>query len=253
MIKQITLTRTCAACGLEKPLAAFLYLCSKHGTTYGTICATCRGAGIKEKTAHLQPEDEHSSTSAGMRIGAKERLEIDMRKKLEKQERQDSQEKEVKKREYLFSEKIESRDEKQKAERAHREAYLNYQTKKQVFSSQSMIAQKANERLMNVPVMEEKRRAFEAANMLETIKQEERKTTIDFSSGSPVFDPPHALMSRNNPFFKNLLALWGESAPVAHTISQLYRAIPQLPRDLFTKESPVEFIDRTWGPASRRR
>jgi len=44
------LKKVCAACGVEKPLSAFLQFTGK-GNTYGKICSTCRAAGKKEDSA----------------------------------------------------------------------------------------------------------------------------------------------------------------------------------------------------------
>src|SRR6266568_2690642 len=75
------MTRTCSACGIEKPLAAFLEISSTHGTRYGNLCATCRGAGITEKKLNKTEEEHSTIATSGTRIGLKERVFIEKEQK----------------------------------------------------------------------------------------------------------------------------------------------------------------------------
>jgi len=270
MTKQSLLSRVCTACGIEKPLSAFLYLTSQ-GTTYGSICATCRGKGIKEKAQKFVSEDERSSTTSGMRIGIKQLVEIELHKKQEKEERKTRQEEDLKKREQVSSEKIESIDQKEKAEKFHRETYidekkkqgfLNYQTKKQTFGAQSVIGQKKDESFIKSPMTSEKQRALEAANVTEAIKQEKLKTTVDLSSGSPVFEQPHHITREAT--LKRLESLFSGDAPLLKALSQFYKNLEADKQKNISpshfaeykkteKETPQEFIEKTWGPSSRKR
>jgi hypothetical protein len=240
MTKHTPLTRTCTACGIEKPITAFLYLTSKLGTTYGTICATCRGKGIKEKAQKFVAEEERTTTSSGMRIGVKQLLEIELAHKREKEELKSIREEELKKREQDSSEKIESIEEKAKAEKFHREtkqSFLNYQTKK-TFGTQSVIGQKKDERFIQSSITNEKQRALEAANVTETLKQEELKTTLDLSSGSPVFD----FHLSHDATLKRLQSSLSADSPLMKRLSRFYKDLQSGQE----KDTPKEFVEKTW-------
>lgn len=282
MTKQPPLTRTCTICGIEKSLSAFLYISGTQGTIYGSICSSCRSSGAKEKTISVH-DDGRSSTSAGMRIGAKERLEIEKKQLQEQQERQEKQEKEVKKRDKVSLEHFERLEQKEKGEKDHRETYieekkklefLNYKSKQP--ASGPIGQKKEDPTLTPAPLLEEKQRITETINREEKAKQDQRATTLDLS-GAPVLDQQHNVVSRDNPIFQQFLS-WIGDAPIAKTISQLYRKSPPplakpqekainnaaKPQEKFysqekfhkseknQKETPQEFIEKTWGPSSRK-
>lgn len=65
-----SLMKTCTSCGQSKPLSAFLQLTGSAGSSYGTICSTCRKAN-PDKT---KEPDDLSSNSTGNKIDAKVRV-----------------------------------------------------------------------------------------------------------------------------------------------------------------------------------
>lgn len=270
MTKPTSLTRNCSACGIEKPLSAFLYLTSQ-GTAYGTICAACRGKGIKEKAEKHIQDDERSSTTAQMRIGMKELVEIENQKKLERETLELTKDEALKKREQNTLEKKESTEEKEKAEKSHRETYiqekkkgfLDYRTKQHPLSAQAVLNQKNNERFNKSPILEEKKRAVEAKQQSDAIKQEEIKTTVDLTA--PIIAPQHSLISHHNPMFYQFLMRMGKDAPITkasrlnntpgagQNIPAVAPQKQEKPTEKPNKEAPREFIEKTWGPSSRKR
>ncbi len=240
------LTRTCSACGIEKPISAFLHLSGSGGAVYGAICSTCRGKGIKEKAQKFVSEEERTGTTAALRIGTKELMEIELQKKLAFEKLQHEREEQAKKRDQDSSEKSESTELKEKAQKLLREKYLedkqkqsflNYQSKKPPTTTDALIK--------NSPILEEKKRALDAFQQKENIKLEQQKTGIDLS-GAPVLDPQQSLISRHNPMFENFKTWLGASAPIAKTLNKTQEAATK-------KETPSEFIEKTWNPSSRRR
>jgi len=206
-----------------------------------------------------------------MRIGAKQRVEIERQKEHLIQERQEQQEKESKKREQLSLEKTESTEQKEKTEKSLREKYLetkqkqgflNYQTQKSPLNPQSIAGQKKERFLINPAIMDEKQQEIEITKLAEAAKQDQQNTTLDLS-GSPIFDQQHHVISRDNPIFKKFQTWLGADAPMMKTLSQLYRTSPveqkkQTPpppakQEKLAKDTPHEFIEKTWGPSSRKR
>lgn len=68
-----SLSKTCAICGLPKPLSAFLQLAGPQGTVYGNICAHCRKAQANQPPTP-EPEDRTRS-STGFKIDAKAKVQ----------------------------------------------------------------------------------------------------------------------------------------------------------------------------------
>jgi len=259
MTKHTQLTRICTACGIQKPLTAFLYLTSKLGTAYGNICSTCRGKGIKEETKKVVSEEEKSSTTSSLRIGMKQLVEMELQKKLEQEDRQNNKDLELKKREQASLEKNESTELKEKADKLQRETYqrgfLDYKSKKNPFSAQSVLDQKNAQRFMGVPVLDEKQRAIEATKKADDIKLEQQKNSVDLS-GAPVIDPANFTFAREATV-QRLQSLLGNDAPIMKNKAQFYKTLSIIedrkPPEKWEGEEPREFIERTWGPSSRKR
>ncbi|HSW70113.1 MAG TPA: hypothetical protein VLI69_08210 [Gammaproteobacteria bacterium] len=268
MNKQTILTRICTTCGIEKPLSAFLYLSSKQGATYGQICASCRGAGQKEKISSLPPnedEDEHGGeTSSGARMGAKQLLEIELQKKQELKENKDWREKKAKKREQISLDKMELLEQKEKDQKFHRKNYLEtqqgflrYQTKNQVFGEKSMLQKK--EEFFHAAVSEEKHRDLEASKLVEVAK-EEQQIKVESVGSTPLFDPSNKILIRQSPHYHSLRARLSTDSPIAKAFARLYAAQtgrehaaqPSEKKGDTKKETPHEFIERNWGPSSRK-
>src|SRR3990167_11420340 len=102
---QPTLSKTCAACGLQKPLSAFLQL-TDAGTSYGNICSTCRKAGADIKKPKTEAEDSTTSVS-GHKIDTKTKIHGDIDKKQIKQRTEELYHEDRKKDEIIESIKIE--------------------------------------------------------------------------------------------------------------------------------------------------
>jgi hypothetical protein len=146
------LTRTCTACSLQKPLSAFLQVSGDQGTSYGNLCATCRGAGIKDPTLIEPREDERSTTtSSGLRIGAKEKNEIEKKQKDQLNRDKETQKKAASKQVTLNDEKSTKEELKEQAEKKHRDfintkaRLLNYQSKPAPLDTQALLWQKNDE------------------------------------------------------------------------------------------------------------
>ena len=106
MIKPTSPLKTCANCGQQKPLSAFLQITGKE-TGYGNICATCRKT-LKDK---VSKEREDSSTShTGHKIDSKAKVQAEIDKRQQRKEKEDLYHKEREKNEIRQSEKWEKMD-----------------------------------------------------------------------------------------------------------------------------------------------
>lgn len=258
MTKQ--LTRICTACGLEKPLTAFLYLTARSGTTYGSICATCRGKGITEATKKPAVEDEKAPPAYSFQLGVKQLAEIELQRKRDREDRQEKQEAESKKQEELLHSKAESTEIKEDADKLRREVwlqdkqrqrFLDYQSKENPFSARALLEQKKGHHFMESLILEEKRRAIDTNQKTEAMQREERKSGVDLS-GAPVVDPTSFMLGRDVAI-QRLESMLSGDAPVLRKLSQFYKtASPEQKKPegvKVEKNGPeVEFIKKTWGP-----
>lgn len=74
-------TRVCSACGIEKPLSAFLQISGLKGSGYGNICSTCRGAGMDSPLKKPEKLEDRGSTSSDVRIDADSRQVAELEQK----------------------------------------------------------------------------------------------------------------------------------------------------------------------------
>jgi hypothetical protein len=141
MVKQNQLNKTCMSCGLQKQISAFLQISGPEGTSYGSICATCRGSGLGKAVVipENESEERHSSSSTGLKIDAKAKVHLDIEKKQFKQNQKETEIKETKKLESIKEDILDRKEKKEDAELKHRQSYiepkktegfLNYKSKK---------------------------------------------------------------------------------------------------------------------------
>jgi hypothetical protein len=114
------LSKSCLSCGLQKPLSAFLQITGPEGSSYGNICSTCRGSGMGKKITITEVEDDHVSSSTGLKIDGKAKQQIDRVKKRKAEEKVVLEHKEEIKDEHEKLEKTERKEIKEDAERKHR-------------------------------------------------------------------------------------------------------------------------------------
>ncbi len=254
------LTRICAVCGIQKPLSAFLQISGAHGTTYGTVCATCRSAGLKEKTA-APIEDERSPTGAGTRIGAKEKVFMEKEQIRQAKDVKELHKKEIKERDELETKKFESIQAREKAEKEHRKNYL--ETKKQQgFLGRTTTPVSAEK----TPVhQDETAYVAEAQKQEEVSKQEQRATSIDTTApfittqtGEIKYQSSIFLSSQ---VFQEMKKRLKSSAPhVIDAMEKLYggneaaKSAEPTKTELTSEQKHIieDYINHTTGPSRRR-
>lgn len=162
--------RICSHCGIAKPLNAFLLLTEERGTVYGTVCSTCRASLTQRK----DPEDERSTGSSSLRIGAKEKIEAEQQKKLYIKALSEAKEKESKKREDIQQDKKQA-EIAEKKESAHRKSlFSNKQTRDTVTVPRQTTQQTGPE---DQPHKDQQQREIQSKE--DAREQETRLTQID--------------------------------------------------------------------------
>ena len=115
-----TLAKTCTNCGQIKPLSAFLQM-SAQGTSYGSICADCRKAGVDKKETVQKDSDEGTAKTSGLKV-SKLTADIANEEHFGKIEEEYHKEREVTAEQN--TEQLEKREKIAKDERKHRLNFL---------------------------------------------------------------------------------------------------------------------------------
>lgn len=250
-----TLTRICAACGMEKPLSVFLQMSDAQGTSYSALCATCRGANASSQ-AHKRPDDERTTTTtSGNWIGAKEKVAIEKQHFREMLETKQQHQEETKKREALFSEKNQQVNylEKDKSQReeylaAQKEGLLKYQPKQPPTHLQNPAAPTEKksagvtlQSLQQQHVLEEKKKVDSA------VIEEKRNNEVDFSSTAV---PGQQAKYSNNATIRAFASWVGSSAPVVSAMSQIFNPDAAAKKQRSAKQAEPATNEKKWSPSS---
>lgn len=215
------LRRACTACGIQKPISAFLQITADQGTTYGAICASCRGKGIREKVIKKPIlEEDRGSTTSESRVGIKQRAEVEKAKAKQLKETKEKDLAEKRRRENFIFEKFERGEEIKKSEKDIRNEISIKQNvtigkPTKPFGTQSIIGQRMEERAAFAASAQfnEKQQTIEVNKTQEAIKQELQTNRID-----PNATPHHDQAKTRSVGFNAYLAWLGPSAPVVRAV-----------------------------------
>lgn len=269
MTKQAQLIRTCTACGIEKPLAAFLQISGKQGTNYGSVCASCRSAGRTAKSPPIPIEEDSTTATTDVRIGSKEKVYAEQEKKRYLKDLKGLHIKEAKKRDEAVVESVEQKDIKEKAEKDHRKFYIETKQKQGFLgqrrpvdpnSADGIAERNAKQQLEHARNLLENRNQIETQKQEEIIKQEFQITSLDFSMPF-IAGQTNQLRFQTDTFLK--FKSWlGMSSPIVRTLELLYNKnnMPTTPgknppaENANRKEKIEEYMDkRLDNPSSTRR
>jgi hypothetical protein len=255
------MTRICSACGIEKPLAAFLEISSTHGTRYGIYCSACRGSGLAEKK-NKNEEDPGTLSTTGNRIGLKERsfIEREQKKKIdiEKTERIEQ----LAKRDATTQEKTDKTIQKENLEKDHRRTYLDLKKQPGFLGKKLPSGSVVPRTIQNTPVLdtkkqEEKNVAQEKEFDKKSTHQEEQKKT--FNLKDQYIDPQAGEIRAHNPIFLAFQDSLGASPfkIIRERLNQLAQKKPEaaIKKSAENKDPLLTFVEKTWGggPSSGRK
>ena len=259
------LTRTCSACGIEKPLSAFLEVTQTHGTRYGAICSTCRAAGKGKK--ETKASDEGTVTlPGGARIGSKEKVFISKEQNRQIRDIKDLFQKEAQRRGELTEKKILDKDQKEKEGKDHRKFYI--ERKQQGFlgkTTQPVIINPERQAEIARSV-EQHERHLETKKQEEVVRQELQINSLDLSTYTDTNMAKYRSDAfRQSDVFKQFAAWLGSDAPIVKMVGQLYSNKPggnksSLPQDKKPgqreqkgKEAIEDYLEKRWSPTTRGR
>jgi hypothetical protein len=121
------LSKSCIACGEEKSLSAFLQISGPQGTTYGNVCAQCRGSELDKKVTIPLEEGESETSSSPkltLTIDAKVKVHVDQVNKQKNQQKSEQNVSERKKGEKITDDKTKRSELIEKLEKEHRTKYI---------------------------------------------------------------------------------------------------------------------------------
>jgi hypothetical protein len=244
------LGKTCVACGLQKPMTAFLQITGPEGSSYGNVCSTCRGSGLGKKITIAPVEDEHSSSSTGLKIDAKAKQHLDRMKKLKADEKEVKEQKEEQKHEKELHEKLERKEIKAEEEKNHRinfieakkDSFLNYKSKPAVSLPPKTAQQRANDQHIAL----DKVAQIDLTNKEEGAKAENIAKNINLSTS--FVDTATGEIKYQSPEFLKMRAWLGNSAAI-NTLERQFLAKKTSHMENPSKEDKlVEFLDETFEP-----
>lgn len=237
-----SLTKTCSSCGIQKPLSAFLQLTDKNGTTYGNICSTCRHAN-KENAPTEKEGSTRSDTELTLTIDAKARAQYEIDHVQHHQQEEDEYSEEREKQESLEINRIEKKEQLVKSEKKIRETLLG---KRSFLSSDKKTdAQKIAEKKFLLQAQ-----GIEQTNKLEAAaKEEQKEKDIDFTA--PVEDTRFGKKEKHKGIaFQHFTYV---QSPIGKAFSPKEEQSATFSTPEPSPETPSEYIEKTWGPGSKRR
>jgi hypothetical protein len=226
----VSLIRTCASCGLQKPLSAFLQIAGTQGTTYGNICSSCRKTHL-EKPKPDEPE-EATTSRTGVKIDSKAKVqgEIDKRE-ARKQLEEDYLEDRVKEDEKQIhrAQKVDTiiQDEKKR-----RESFLE----KRSFLEQS-----------------KKPNSGKPSKVFGGIEQQAKAGAVDFSAGTVEYTQVKMAQSSIFQEFKSWLGSARIVSAAERAATQKHKNKDKAPGPAAAPETdPInEFVNKTRGPGAK--
>ncbi len=221
MMENLTsqLTRTCIACGIEKPLSAFLQL-DKQGTSYGKVCAKCRSQGKTGKPVPATADEERSTAPSGIGIRGKEKIYVDTKREQKIHSLKELYKKETIKKQDTLDDKTKRALFKEGSEKKHRE-FLAYKKQDQTSDRKTQASQqdqktkdiRSGSEQYQTTLETKKKQDVETIKSIE--KEEIQKTTTDFNN---LFSTLEVKSERHSEAVKRFFTWLGSSAPIVQTL-----------------------------------
>lgn len=213
MTDQIQTTRICSACGMEKPLFAFL--------ESGYICADCRQVGSG---------DQSDDGTTRLQLDHKARMQIELEKIDRLKHLTDLESQEKTKKEVAVQEKSEKTELLERTEKQLREEYLDSQKQEPFPSIKTKTAQQKSTAFQNRQEIlqaiagkknwAEKSQALQSHEIAEKIGAEEtRKANVDDVSLVNAGEQLGGTAKRSSETFLRFRELLGESAAINRTLT----------------------------------
>lgn len=242
------LTKVCMLCGEQKPLTAFVQLTDAQGGLYGSICSGCQKLEAEKAKIPAKDMEDDTTSSTRFQIDSKSRVQEQTDKRQHNQHIQELEHEHRKKQDEHRLAKLQKTERTVEDEKRHREHIL----KTNLFSD------KKRENLEKATAIHQQtqERVKETHNRSQAAFEEKKRTTVDFTV--PQIDSKEGSDSRyQNATFQTFRNWLGSGTPIGQALTKIQSRSPAAiatPADPEKdKSASVEFIEKNWGPSSRRR
>lgn len=267
---QPSITKACINCGQEKPLSAFLEMSGSEGSTYGSICSSCRKTALEDAERRKKTDAEGSTTSeSGHRIDTKAKVHgaIDKREQHQRTDEQYHEERKID--EEIGDKQDDMKNRAESGQKKHREEFLKKRTflsgttkttATRSFGEKTKTNTKPKTDTVSPVAQDNEKTAQKAAGIQEDLIKNQHDFTVT-NQGQQVAGQ----LRFNGQHFQQFRQWLGNAAPIVSNVNQTKEgAAPKQPgaiADPITKvkakETPqtdpaVEFIEKNWRPGSKR-
>jgi hypothetical protein len=202
------LSKVCINCSLQKPLTAYLQITGPQGSTYGNICSTCRGSGLGKKvTIPVHEDTGSSSSSTGLKIDAKAKLQADLEKKEALEKRKEAEKKEREELDKKNEAQENRKTAKKEKEEKHRQEFIEPNKAKSYIDYQSKTPEDKRTGM-------EKRAMEEIMQHTEDNKLEDKKKGFDDLTVTRIDPTQTGTIKQASAVWKQFRTLLGASAGV---------------------------------------
>lgn len=220
-MNQTTLTKTCRACGTEKPLSAFLQMSgTKHGTAYGNICASCRKAAKEQVERRKKTEAEGGTTSeTGHRIDSKAKVQDAKDRRKHHQKTEDEYHEERKLDEEESENKQEKTLDKEDKEKKHRESFLNKRKHGSTTSRKATEKRERQQHAAEESASRTEQHNEDIAAQAHGAHEESKRTQVDLSVTYHGQQIAGSIKHTQNVYLRQFADWLGNAAPIVRNVS----------------------------------
>lgn len=239
-----TLTKTCSSCGIQKPLSAFLQLSDKDSGTYGAVCSSCRQANRDKATTVIDVEDGTRTTTTAT-IDTKSKVQAELDQKQQRQQTEEDYHADRDKDELIETDRTKKIDTSSKDQRKHREGLLG---RRSFLSAENKTAASKS------PIERAAQTAAQEAHNVDQVSKQETSTKEDLKEkdidlSAPVEDTRFGKKEKHKgTSFQHFS--YAQSQVIGRSFTDTQQKPPTTEP---TKDTPSEFIEKNWGPGSKRR
>lgn len=249
---QSTLSKTCASCGLQKPLSAFLQITATAGASYGNICSVCRKAGLGVKSTRIESDDSTTSIS-GNKIDAKTKIHSDIDKKQEKDRITEEYHEDRKDTEITETTKLERNESAIQDEKKHRKEYIakrSFLSGTRQFDTKTTTPTQVNQTQQNIDAnVKQTQTNTTLTNTEKEFKEHQKITQNDFSV--PYFDAQVTgeIRKQGDAYLRFRQFLGKNNSPILTNLEKIAKNADSAKAD----NTPTLENDKSHKPGSKRR
>ena len=221
-----------------------MQLSGKDSGTYGSVCSSCRQAN-RDKTSPLIDAEEGTRTTTSATIDTKSKVQAELDQKQQRQQTEEDYHAERDKDALIETDRTKKIDTFSKDQRKHRES---------VFGRRSFLSTDNKTSATKSPVERAAQTAAQEAHNVDQVGKQDTATKEDLKEkdidlSAPVEDTRFGKKEKHKgTSFQHFS--YAQSQVIGRSFTDTQQKTPPTEP---TKDTPSEFIEKTWGPGSKRR